>query len=80
MSRPKRIGEILPGVLRDIEKRCEQNPDNKAFSPGKAKHRQRIIDVTRGFFEKHRGRKTRGNEERVKSSAPVRRKAERCLF
>lgn len=31
-SEPQRIGEILPEVMENIRKRCEQNPDNKAFS------------------------------------------------
>lgn len=74
MSEPQRIGEILPGVLRAIEQRCRDNPENKDFNQTRHDYRERVLHATRGFFDK---RQSRGNAVRPR---PNRRKAERCLF
>jgi hypothetical protein len=47
MSEPVRLGDILPEVLRDIERRCERNPNNLDFKPKRAEHRHRVLKVGR---------------------------------
>jgi hypothetical protein len=47
MSEPVRLGDILPEVLRDIERRCERNPNNLDFKPERAEHRHRVLAVDR---------------------------------
>jgi hypothetical protein len=38
MSEAVRLGDILPEVLRDIERRCKRNPNNLDFKPKRAEH------------------------------------------
>lgn len=59
MSEPVRIGEILPGVLKEIRRRCEQNPDNKAFNPTACKHKQRVVSAISDFMFRKSSRPTR---------------------
>lgn len=50
MSEPQRLGEILPEVMQNIRRRCEQNSDNKAFKPTASKHKQRVVSTVSDFM------------------------------
>lgn len=54
MSEPQRLGEFLPEVMQNIRKRCEQNPDNKAFSPTVRRHTTGVISATNDYFTSHK--------------------------
>lgn len=61
------IGKILPDVLRDIKKRCKNNPDNEDFK--QADYKANTFNAVCGFFENHRGansRKKKGYYEKHK--------------
>lgn len=50
MSEPVRLCEILPEVMQNIRRRCEQNPDNKAFKSTAGTHKQRVISAVSDFM------------------------------
>lgn len=51
MSEPQRLGEFLPKAMQNIRKRCEQNPENKAFKPNfGSKHKQSVVFAVSDFF------------------------------
>lgn len=59
MSEPQRLGEIIPEVLRDIERRCELNPNNPDFKPERAQHRDRVFSATADFLRSKRPNRNR---------------------
>lgn len=61
MSDILKLGDILPDVLRDIERRCELNPNNLDFKPDRAEHRARVFSATADFL---RSKRPRANRQR----------------
>ena len=53
MSESIHIKDVLLAVMADIERRCRQNPDNRAF--GASNHRARVLAAV-GDFHKSRKR------------------------
>jgi hypothetical protein len=53
MSEAQRIGNILPGAMKTIRQRCEQNPANLDF-PGDAEHARRVRSAMRDFTRDRR--------------------------
>jgi len=70
MSEPVRLGEILPGVLQDIKRRCEQNPENKAFGQKANRHTERVRHAVR-YFVSGKPNHTRETKRRMKWKAPL---------
>lgn len=66
MSEPQKLGEILPGVLRDIQKRCEQNPNNKAFKPAIGEHTERVLSAVGAFMS---GKRPKQPKRRIKEKS-----------
>lgn len=66
MSEPIRLGEFLPEVIENIRRRCEQNPDNKAFKPTASKHKQRVVSAVRDYMSQGR-RQRRRQSNKAKS-------------
>lgn len=50
MSEPEHISKILPGVMKDIKTRCEENPCNKSFNPVADVHAERVMSAVAGFM------------------------------
>jgi len=57
MSEPVRIGKILPEVLQNIERRCEQNQNNRAFNPIAREHGEAVRRAVRGFMLNQKSRR-----------------------
>lgn len=77
MSEPVRLGEIVPGVLRDIESRCNRYRQEhglpllgKTVRPEKIEHTKRTFGAIRDFMATKGG-----NNRRNRQRQPVREKA-----
>jgi len=64
MSESQRLDEILPEVMQNIRRRCEQNPDNKVFKPTASKHRHRVVSAVSDFMFRRSSRPKRLSGER----------------
>ena len=65
-SEPERLGDICKRVLLEIRKRCEQNPDNKAFKPTTDTHKQRVVSAVRDFMFSRSSRPKKLSGNRIK--------------
>jgi len=65
-AEPQRIGEVLPGVMKDIRRRCEQNPNNPDFPPQRHSRTDRVLDAVRGFMGRKGPRHRRAKSRRFR--------------
>jgi hypothetical protein len=70
MFEPVRLGDILPEVYVDIERRCERNANNLDFMPRQSEHRDRVFAATRDFLT-GRKKKTWANRQRQMAAQKV---------
>ena len=64
---PERIGTVLPQVMRNLRRRCEQNPDNPDFGPQRHSRTDRVFDAVRGFMGRKGPRRRRAKPRRFRS-------------
>lgn len=65
MSKPQRLGDIITEVLRDIERRCELNPNNPDFKPERAQHRDRVFSATADFLTDRKKKKPANRQRQI---------------
>ncbi len=49
----ERLGTILPALLQDIKRRCEQNPENKDFQPTAEGYTSKVMSAVKGLGSMH---------------------------
>ena len=57
MPKPQRLGEILPEVMQDIERRMESN-NTETISPTNAGHQARVFGDVGAFMSGKRRKRT----------------------
>jgi len=69
MSEAVRLGDILPEVLRDIERRCELNPNNPDFKPERGEHRDRVFSAMADFLTNRKAKRVNWQRQSSKQKA-----------
>jgi hypothetical protein len=64
---PARLGQILPGVLRNSRCRCERSSDSPAFESKRGDHGRRVRLAVRDFFAQKQSRPRKMQGQRKES-------------